>query len=148
MAEEIPETAAHSNWSLESAIGNPQSAIERWLRSFPTAWLRPKHSDDDLQGMPQRDRFWPCRANWGAAKLYLRKVSWPAGEATPPFLALTLRLCTNTEMGDCLSIILISFAWRIASPSRGLASTTIFLATESPSSNGQIAFRTSILENS
>ncbi|KAF5408989.1 MAG: hypothetical protein Udaeo2_07740 [Candidatus Udaeobacter sp.] len=76
--------------------------------------------------MQKWDRFWPCRASWEAAKLYSPKASWPAWEATLPFPAPLLRLCTNIEMGDCLFIISIFFASRIASPSRGLASTTIF----------------------
>ena len=63
MAKEIPETAAHSNWSLESEIRKKftrrrgQSAIKTWLRSFPTVRLRLKHSDDDLQRMSEWDRF-------------------------------------------------------------------------------------------
>src|SRR5438067_4742345 len=91
--------------------------------------------------MSEWDRFWPCGANWGAAKLYLREASWPASEARLPLPVLRLRLCMNTEMGDCLFIILISFAWRIASPSDGLASTIIFLVTEFRWSNGLIALR-------
>src|SRR5262249_24463986 len=109
MAKEIPETAAHSNWSLERAVANPRSAIERWLRSFPTARLRPKQPDGDLLRMSEWDRFWPCRANWEAAKLYSPRASWRAWEATLPFSARPLRLCTNTEMAGCLFIILISF---------------------------------------
>src|SRR4030095_16163272 len=101
MAKEIPKTTAHSHRSLESAVGNPQSAIKRWLRSFPTVRLRPKQSDDDLQSRQMWDRFWPGRARWGAAKLYSAKALWPAWEATRPFPAPPLRLCTNIEMGDC-----------------------------------------------
>src|SRR5436305_825382 len=47
-----------------------------------------------------------------------------------PRLAAANRVGFTAEMGDCLFIILISFAWRIASPSDGLASTIIFLVME------------------
>ena len=58
----------------------------------------------------------------------LRGRTW---EATLPFPALRLRLCTNIEVGVCLFIISDFFrAGEIASPSRGLASMIIFLATE------------------
>src|SRR5512133_3856463 len=102
MAKEIPETTAHSNRLALSAINSNQSTPAAWLRSFPTVRLRLKHSDGDLQRMSEWDRFWPCKANWEAAKLYSPKASWPVWEARLPFPALPLRLCTNIEMGDYL----------------------------------------------
>src|ERR1700756_4740434 len=112
MAKEIPEAAAHSHRFPLSTLNFQLSISATWLCSFPTVQLRPKQSDGELQRISEWDRFWPCRANWEAAKLYSLKVSCPAWEAALPFPALPLRLCTNIETGDCLFITLIFFAWR------------------------------------
>ena len=128
--KKFPKIVAHSYRLLLSTLNQKPSTSPSWLHSFPTARLRLKQPDADLRRMQEWDRFWLCRANWEAAKLCSLKASWPAWEATLPFSARPLRLCTNIEMGVCLFITSIFFVWRIASPSRGLASMTIFLATE------------------
>src|SRR6266403_77075 len=95
MAKEISEIAAYPNRLSLSAIRNPQSAIERWLRSFPTTRLKRRQSDNDSRRMSMLDRFWLSKANSEVARLNLSKVSSLDWEAAPPSQARRLRFCTN-----------------------------------------------------
>ena len=53
------------------SVANPQ--LKRWLRSFPTLRLRPKHWAGDLQGCANPVPFWLLQGELGSGKTQFTK---------------------------------------------------------------------------